>query len=119
MKRRFLIILFRELSPELSFSHLWSMPFMQKKFSDCILHSPLSAVVACRLRDGYSIRDVNINAKSPKGELVQLFVTSDWFAEWCYRQNNSCNCIVIKLNILQVYIGCGQELAVSCVGCVF
>ena len=42
----------------------WATPLLKKKERDINLQTPLSSLLSCRLREGYTIKDVKFN----KGE---------------------------------------------------
>ena len=40
--------------------HLWVTPLMKKKHTECNLHTGISHLISCRLREGYTIKYVAI-----------------------------------------------------------
>ena len=40
--------------------YMWATPLMRKKHTELPLHTTITNLISCRLREGYTIKDVNI-----------------------------------------------------------
>ena len=40
--------------------HMWATPLMRKKHAEHSFHTAITNLISCRLREGYTIKDVNI-----------------------------------------------------------